>query len=67
LSISGTSWDSTTVLVINIDLGSRKSVTAAVSSVQNSDSIDPVLLVELNFPPLSDTSFCVGKFVSEGI
>jgi hypothetical protein len=49
-------------LIINKHFGSCESTSTAVSSVKDSDSIDPVLSVELNFPPLADTLICVGKF-----
>jgi len=55
-SLSCTVLDLSTNLVVNIDLGSGKSVSAAVSSVQDSDFANHVSLVELDLPPLVDTS-----------
>jgi hypothetical protein len=54
----------TAKLIVNKHVGSSKSVTAAASSVKNSYSINEVSLVELDFPPLTDTLFSVSEFVA---
>jgi len=62
--LSCTVLDLSTNLVVDVDLGSGKSVSAAVYSVQDSDFADQVSLVELNLPPLVDTSVGVSEFRS---
>jgi hypothetical protein len=59
--------DIATELIINKDFGACESSTTAISSVLDFDSVYPVLLVELNFPPLTNTCIGVGEFVSESI
>ena len=53
-------WIGSTVLSINIDLVSFSIVRVVL---QDSDLADPVILVEINLPPLSLTHLCEG-FVS---
>jgi hypothetical protein len=62
LTISAAIWNLSTFLVINHDLGTIESSSAAVSSVQDSDSVDPVSLVESDFPPLANTILCMREF-----
>ena len=64
LSVSGSILNLAAKLIIDKHIGSGESSTTAVSSVEDSDSVDPVVSVELNFPPLADTLVCVGKFGS---
>jgi hypothetical protein len=64
LSVSGSILNLAAKLIIDEHIGSGESSTTAVSSVEDSDSIDPVLSVELNFPPLTDTFFGMSEFVA---
>jgi len=69
LSVSGSILNLAAKLVIDEHIGSGESYTTAVSSVEDSDSIDPVVSVELNLPPLADSSVGVSEFrtVAESI
>jgi hypothetical protein len=55
LTISASVWNLSTHLVINHNLGAIQSSSAAISSVEDSDSVDPVTLIECNLPPLTNS------------
>jgi len=69
LSVSGSILNLAAKLIIDEHIGSGKSSTTAVSSVEDSDSVDPVVSIELNLPPLADSSVGVSEFrtVAESI
>jgi len=62
LTISAAVWNLSTDLIINHDLGTIESSSAAISSVEDSDSVDPVTLAESNFPPLANSILGMREF-----
>jgi len=57
-------WDSSTFCVSDENGSSCKSVTAAILSVKNSDSVYNVVSAEWSSPPLTDTVSGVGELRS---